>query len=327
MSRRTAPARSGSLAVLSAVLLGSASLLSAAAPAQKQVIGVSIPSADHGWTGGVVYWANQAKKDLEAKYPGLTVIVKTAKDSAEQANQIQDLADVNKIGSLVILPQESAPLTRPVANLKKQGVFTVVVDRALSDAAAQDAYVAGDNPGLGRVSGEYVGKTLAGKGNIVVLRGIATVIDNQRVDAFEQALKSKYPGVKILDKQYANWNRDDGFKVMQDYLTRYPKIDAVWAQDDDIAAGVLKAIAQAGRSDIRFVLGGAGMKEMIKKVQDGDKLITADVTYPPKMVYEAISLLAKARMTNTAMPKTTIIPSVLVTKQNAKQYYFPDSPF
>ncbi len=305
----------------------SAALGAGGALAQKQIIGVSIPSADHGWTAGVVYWANQAKKDLEAKYPGLTVIVKTAKDANEQANQIQDLASINKINALVILPQESAPLTRPVANLKKQGVFTVVVDRALTDATAQDAYVAGDNPGLGKVSGEYVGKTLGGKGNVVVLRGIATVIDNQRVDGFEGVLKSKYPNVKILDKQYANWNRDDGFKVMQDYLTRFPKIDAVWAQDDDIAVGVLKAIQQAGRTDIKFVLGGAGMKEMIKKVQDGDKLITADVTYPPKMVYEAVSLLAKARMTNTAMPKNTIIPSTLVTKQNAKQFYFPDSPF
>ncbi|MDV6376059.1 ABC transporter substrate-binding protein [Deinococcus arenicola] len=310
------------LAVLSISLLASAALAQT-----KQVLGVSIPSADHGWTGGVVYWANQTKTELEKMYPGLTVIVKTAKDANEQANQIQDMYTVNKIGALVILPQESAPLTRPVSNLKNKGVFTVVVDRALTDPKAQDAYVAGDNPGLGRVSGEYVGKTLGGKGNVVVLRGIATVIDNQRVDAFDKVMKDKYPGVKILDRQYANWNRDDGFKVMQDYLTRFPKIDAVWAQDDDIAVGVLKAIEQAGRKDIKFVLGGAGMKEMIKKVQDGDPLITADVTYPPNMIRDAMLLTAKSRMTGAAMPKTTIIPSTLVTKDNAAKFYFPKSPF
>ncbi|MFC4453832.1 ABC transporter substrate-binding protein [Deinococcus sonorensis] len=309
------------------VVLSFALLASAALAQTKQVIGVSIPSADHGWTAGIVYWANQTKAELEKMYPGLSVIVKTAKDSNEQANQIQDLYTVNKINALVILPQESAPLTKPVADLKKQGVFTLVVDRALTDPTAQSAYVAGDNPGLGRVSGEYVGKTLGGKGNVVVLRGIATVIDNQRVDAFENVIKTKYPNVKILDKQYANWNRDDGFRVMQDYLTRFPKIDAVWAQDDDIAVGVLKAIQQAGRTDIKFVLGGAGMKDMVKKVMDGDKLITADVTYPPTMIRDAMRLLAKARMTNTAMAKSTIIPSVLVTKANAAEYYFPKSPF
>ena len=309
-------------ALLSLTLLASAALAQT-----KQVMGVSIPSADHGWTAGIVYWANQTKAELEKQYPGLSVIVKTAKDANEQANQIQDLSAVNKINALVILPQESAPLTRPVGNLQKKGVFTVVVNRALTDPTAQNAYVAGDNPGLGKVSGEYVGKTLGGKGNVVVLRGIATVIDNQRVEGFESVLKAKYPDIKILDKQYANWNRDDGFKVMQDYLTRFPKIDAVWAQDDDIAVGVLKAIQQAGRSDIKFVLGGAGMKEMIKKVQDGDPLITADVTYPPTMIRDAMRLTAKSIMTKTAMPKSTIIPSTLVTKSNAAKFYYPDSPF
>ena len=81
----------------------------------------------------------------------------------------------------------------------------------------------------------------------------------------------------MIDKQYANWNRDDAFKVMQDYLAKHPKIDAVWASDDDMALGVMEAIRQAKREDIKFVLGGAGMKDMIKKVMDGDKMIPADV--------------------------------------------------
>jgi ribose transport system substrate-binding protein len=306
--------------------VAAASVLALAQGMQKPVIGVAIPSADHGWTGGVVYFANVTKTDIEKKYPGTTVIVKTAKDAAEQANQIQDLYTVNKIDTLVILPYESAPLTAPVKNLHDKGVFVTVVDRGLTDTSVQDAYVAGDNPGMGRISGEYVGKKLK-SGDIVVLRGIATVIDNERVDAFEQIIKTKYPKINILDKKYANWNRDDGFKVMQDFLTRFKKIDAVWAQDDDIAVGVLKAIDQAKRSDIQFVLGGAGSKEFIKKVMDGDKLITADVTYSPSMIRDAMNLTAKARVTGSKMPERTIIPSVLVTKANAKKYYFPDSPF
>jgi ribose transport system substrate-binding protein len=294
---------------------------------KKPIIGVAIPSADHGWTGGVVYFANKTKADIEKMYPGTTVIVKTAKDAAEQANQVQDLFTVNKIDTLVILPYESAPLTTPIKNIHDKGVFVTVVDRGLTDESAQDAYVAGDNPGMGKVSAEYMGKKMNGVGNIVVLRGIATVIDNQRVDAFEAVMKSKYPKIKILDKKYANWNRDDGFKVMQDFLTRFKKIDAVWAQDDDIAVGVLKAMDQAKRKDIKFVLGGAGSKEFIKKVMDGDPLITADVTYSPSMIRDAMNLTAKARVTGSKMPARTIIPSVLVTKANAKEYYFPDSPF
>jgi len=101
----------------------------------------------------------------------------------------------------------------------------------------------------------------------------------------------------------------------------------VWASDDDMAVGVQKAIAQAKRSDIKLVLGGAGSKEYIKKVKDGDKIVTADVTYSPSMIADAMNLTADARATGKEMPATTIIPSVLITKDNAAKYYHPDSPF
>jgi ribose transport system substrate-binding protein len=292
----------------------------------KMVMGVSVPAATHGWTGGVVYWANRAKAELEKEYPGTRVIVKTAGSATEQANQVQDLQTVNKIDTLVILPFESAPLTKPVAQVKGKGVFVTVVDRGLTDPGAQSAYVAGDNPGFGRVAGEYMARTMGGKGNLVILRGIPTVIDNQRVDAFNEAIKA-HPDMKVLDAKHGNWNRDDAFKVMQDYLTRFKQIDAVWASDDDMAVGVQKAIAQAKRTDVKLIVGGAGSKEYVKKVMDGDPVVSADVTYAPNMISDAMKATAQARVKGTEMPATTIIPSVLVTKENAAKYYFPDSPF
>ena len=296
------------------------------AQADKVVMGVSIPAATHGWAGGVVYWANRTQAELEKKYPGIKVMVKTAGSAAEQANQIQDLQTVSKINTLVILPFESAPLTQPVAQIKGKGVFVTVVDRGLTDTSAQDAYVAGDNPGFGKVAGEYMVKALGGKGNVVILRGIPTVIDNQRVDAFNEVMKAN-PGMKVLDAKHGNWNRDDAFKVMQDYLTRFKEIDGVWASDDDMAIGVQKAIEQAKRSDVKLVLGGAGAKGYIKKVMDGDPIVTADVTYAPSMIADAMKLTAEARVNGTPMPASTIIPSILITKDNADKYYFPDSPF
>ncbi|MBR7552425.1 substrate-binding domain-containing protein, partial [Mycobacterium tuberculosis] len=76
----------------------------------------------------------------------------------------------------------------------------------------QDLYVAGNNPQLGVNSANYMVKKLGGKGNIVVLRGIPTVIDTQRFDAFMDIVKKT--DIKVLDSKFANWNRDDGFKVM-----------------------------------------------------------------------------------------------------------------
>src|ERR1700741_1370198 len=235
---------------------------------EKVTLGVAIPTADHGFTGGIVWWANKAKADLEKAHPDLKVIVKTPANAPEQANQLQDLVTVNKINPLVIFPHESASLTQPVAQVKKKGVYVTVVDRGLTDTSAQDAYVAGDNTAFGTIPAEYLAKQLGGKGDIVALRGIATTLDNERMDAFNSVMKN-HPDIKLLDAKYGNWNREEAFKVRQDCLTRFKQIDAVWAADDDMAVGVLKAINQAKRSDIKIVFGGAGAKGMVKTLMDG----------------------------------------------------------
>jgi ribose transport system substrate-binding protein len=296
--------------------------------AQDKVnLGVSIPAATHGFTAGIVWWANEAKKELENQHENLKITIKTAANAGEQANQLQDLVTANRINALVVFPFESGALTRPVAQVKNKGVYVTVVDRGLTDTSAQDAYVAGDNTAFGRVPAEYLAKALNGKGNIVALRGIPTTLDNERMNAFNDVLKN-YPDIKLLDAQYGNWIRDDAFKVMQDYLTRFKQIDAVWAADDDMAVGVLKAIEQAKRDDIKIVFGGAGAKGMVKTLIDGtDPRIQANVSYSPKFIYDAIKLTAEARLKGEALPATTIIPSVLITKDNAKDFYFPNSPF
>jgi ribose transport system substrate-binding protein len=290
-------------------------------------LGVSIPTATHGFTGGIVWWANQAKKDLEKAHPDLKITVKTASGAPEQANQLQDLVTVTKINALVIFPFESAALTQPVAQVKKKGVYVTVVDRGLTDPSFQDAYVAGDNTAFGKIPAEYIAKKYNGKATIVAMRGIATTLDNERWAAFTGVLKD-YPDIKILDAKYANWNRDDAFKVMQDYLTRFKNIDVVWAADDDMAFGALRAIDQAKRTDIKELFGGAGAKGMVKTIiDDSNPLIHADVSYSPKFIYDAIKMTAEARLKGDTLPPTYVIPSVLITKDNAKEFYFPDSPF
>ncbi|HEY9345128.1 MAG TPA: ABC transporter substrate-binding protein [Inquilinus sp.] len=306
--------------------LAAVALLAAFGAAQAQeskTIAVSIPAADHGWTGGVVYHAQEQAKALEARYPGLKVIVKTSPDGASQANALEDLT-TQGIDALVALPHNSDELTDPIRQVKSKGVFVTVVDRALSDQSIQDLYVAGNNPELGRVAGKYIKDTL-GTGDVVVIRGLPIVIDEERIKGFDEAIAGS--GIKVLDKQFGNWSRDDAFKVMQDYLAKYPKIDAVWCQDDDMAVGVLEAIQQANRTDIKFVVGGAGMKDMVKKVMDGDKMIPVDVLYPPAMVAVAMDLTAANLYDHVPVRGRYILDATLVTKDNAKEFYYPDSPF
>ncbi|MDI9422498.1 MAG: substrate-binding domain-containing protein [Bacillota bacterium] len=297
----------------------------AALAQDKVVIGVSIPAATHGWTGGINYWAKVTQERLKETYPNLEIILVTAGSAAEQANTLEDLYAIHNIDALVILPFESDPLTDPVEMLKMQGVFITVVDRGLTKEGVADIYVAGDNHALGRVSGEYMVEALGGKGDIVVLRGIPTVIDNYRFDSFMEVVEGT--DINVLDWQYANWNRDDGFQVMQDFLARFAKIDAVWAQDDDVALGVIEAVKQAGREEELFIVGGAGMKEMIARVMEADRLIPVDVLYPPAMIATGMEVTALRFVSNASVLGEYILDATLVTPENAHLYYFPDSPF
>nr|WP_244313719.1 ABC transporter substrate-binding protein [Stappia sediminis] len=296
-----------------------------AAAQDKATIGVSIPAATHGWAGGMNYHAQAAVNRLEEVYPQLDFVLATASDPGKQVSDIEDMMATRNIDALVVLPFESDPLTGPVKRVAEAGKWVTVVDRGLSEEGIEDLYVAGDNPGFGRVAGEYFRQRMPDGGKIVVLRGIPTTIDNERVEAFQKALEGS--GIEILGMEHGNWNRDDAFTVMQDFLSKYPEINAVWASDDDMAVGVLEAINQAGRTDEMWVLGGAGMKEMIKRVMDGDKMIPVNVTYPPAMIASAIEMTALKFVSNAPVSGRFIIGSVLITPENAESYYFPDSPF
>ncbi|NRG17528.1 ABC transporter substrate-binding protein [Rhizobiales bacterium] len=308
------------LAVVTALALPAS-----AAAQETSVIGVSIPAATHGWAGGMNYHAQEAVNRLEEAYPQLDFVLATASDPGKQVSDIEDMMATRDIDALVVLPFESDPLTGPVKRVAEAGKWVTVVDRGLSEDGIEDLYVAGDNPGFGRVAGEYFRQQLPDGGKIVVLRGIPTTIDNERVEAFQAALEGS--GIEILGMEHGNWNRDDAFTVMQDFLSKYPEIDAVWASDDDMAVGVLEAINQADRAEEMWVLGGAGMKEMIKRVMDGDRMIPVNVTYPPAMIASAIEMTALKFVSNAPVSGRFIIGSVLITPENAESYYFPDSPF
>ena len=297
----------------------------AMAQGKKAVIGVSIPSATHGFMGGLNWHAQETIKRLKATYPNLDFVLATAGAVAKQVNDIEDMMATRNIDALVVLPFESEPLTSPVKAVKDAGKWVTVVDRGLAQAGIEDLYVAGDNTAFGRVAGEYFKANLKPGAKVVVLRGIPTTLDNERVDAFKAAVDGS--GIEILDMQHGNWNRDKAFSVMQDYLSKHKQIDAVWAADDDMAIGVLEAIAQAGRQKEMWVVGGAGMKEIVKRIMDKDPQLPVDVTYPPALISTALEITALRFVSNTPVYGRFIIGSTLITPDNAAQYYFPDSPF
>ncbi|MGI5868942.1 MAG: substrate-binding domain-containing protein [Kiritimatiellia bacterium] len=292
------------------------------APAYK--IGISIPSADHGWTGGVVYHANAVKSEIEAAHPDVKVLVSTAATSGEQVDRVENLL-VQGIDALVILPSEPAPLTPICEKAARQGVKLVVVDRNLANPI-QDLLVAGDNPGFGRVGAEVIAKELGGQGAIVVMEGIPCDVNSQRVDAFK-AVVAQHPGLAILESGASDWSTEKGLKLMENFLQKHPTIDAVWTGDDDVSVGALKAYEESRRTDVKILVGGGGSKAIVKRILDNDPLVKATVTYPPAMIAvgarEAVKIVKGAPVENPRI----VVPAEIVTPENAADFYFPESAY
>lgn len=314
------------------------------AAGEPLVIGVSIPSADHGWTGGVGWWAEQAI----ARHGDVEWHLVRANSADQQFSQIKTLMGQHTLDALVVLAHESQQVTPIAEEAQRNGIYVVSVDRGFSKPV-HDLYVAGDNAAFGRKSAEYMVEKLGGQGRIVILEGIPGAgINKIRVDAAMEVF-DRHDGIEVLDSQPADWQREKAHKVMEAFLVKHPEIDAVWASDDDMALGAEQAIREAGREGDIWILGGAGMKDIVKKVMEGDPLYPADITYPPAMIAAAIHLAVyhlkdgqgvdlrelipahlgfdHALVANGEVPEEIQLDVRLITPENAADFYFPESVF
>jgi ribose transport system substrate-binding protein len=312
-----------------AVLGGFATAQSSQAT-KKLVIGVTMPTADHGWTGGANWWAKKAIDDWQKKDANVKFLFRTASDVTKQAADIEDLV-VQGVNGLVVFPIDSS-ITPVVEKAYNKGIYVVVLDRGITKPA-YDVYLSNDDEAYARQAMEWICKDLNYKGNVVLIEGIPSVISDLRTKTAKD-VAAKYPGIKVLDSQPGMWNKEKALAVMENYLQKYSSIDAVYTADDDMLEGALQAYKESGRKDIKIMFGGAASKAMVKKIMDGDALVRADATYPPDVVATAVSLSViglRGRVFEgfyqKKLPIRIILNSELITKDNAKSYYQPDSVF
>lgn len=296
-------------------------------PNSKKIkIGVCIPAATHGWAGGVVWNAEKSKKKLEEANKDVEVLIASGENSSDQVDRIENMLAQN-VKALVVMSQEPGPLTAVCERAKKQGVFLVIVSNPL-DKKVEDVFVNGDNKSFGKAAAEAVGKLLKGKGSIVVMEGTQCPINTDRAGTFKKVIREKFPHIRILDSQPAHWNTEKGLLLMETFLQKFPKIDAVWAGDDDVLTGALKAYKESKRKDVQFFVGGGGAKGTVKMIMENDPLVKATVTYSPAMISTGIEEALQGVRMGGKLPggrKEIIIPSLIILKENAEKYYFPDS--
>lgn len=290
-------------------------------------IGISLPTATHGYMGRVNWWVQKAVEDWKVKSPNLEFLVLTADNVTKQAADIEDLL-IKEIDAIVVFPFD-ASVTSVIEKVYKEGIYTVVLDRGTTKPV-YDVYISNDDEGYTREGTEWIAKELDYKGKMVIIEGIPCPINTIRIDTIK-ATAAKYPGMEILDSQPGMWNQEKSLAVMENYLQKYPQIDAVYTADDDMMKGALQAYKESGRSDIKVWLGGGASKAMLQKIMDGDELVKANVTYPPDCIATAIGLAVLGYNNQVfegfyqkKLPLRIILSAELITAENAADYYNPD---
>ncbi|HDP78787.1 MAG TPA: D-ribose ABC transporter substrate-binding protein [Mesotoga infera] len=204
---------------------------------------------------------------------GIEVIVADGRDNpAKQLSDIEDFVQ-QKLNLIIINPTDSDAIVTAVEEANKAGIPVITVDRG-ANGGKVIAHIASDNVAGGMMAGEYVAMLLNGKGNVVELEGIVgTSAARDRGQGFGAAI-SKYPGIKIVAKQVANFNRAEGLVVIENILQANPNIDAVFAHNDEMALGAIEAIKAAGLLDKIKVVGFDAIDDAVAAVNAGEMAAT-----------------------------------------------------
>jgi len=208
-----------------------------------------------------------------AKSLGVELIVVDAQDNpAKQLNDIEDLIQ-RRVDLIIINPTDSDAIVSAVESANEAGIPVITVDRAANGGKVV-CHIASDNVAGGRMAAQYVAKLLNGKGKVVELVGIpGTSAARDRGKGFEEEL-AKYPGLVLVAKQTANFNRAEGLTVMENILEAHPDIDAVFAQNDEMALGAIEAIKAAGKLDKIVVVGFDAIPDAVEAVKKGEMAAT-----------------------------------------------------
>ncbi|MDT5339950.1 MAG: ribose transport system substrate-binding protein [Mycobacterium sp.] len=194
-------------------------------------------------------------------------------DVSTQASQVDSLINQG-VDGIIIVPIQADSLGPQVQTAKSKGIPLVAVNAALNnkDVAGN---VQPDDVAAGAQEMQMMADHLGGKGNIVILQGpLGQSGEIDRTKGIEQVL-AKYPDIKVLAKDTANWKRDEAVNKVKNWISGFgPQINAVVSENDDMGLGALQALKEAGRTDVPIV-GIDGIEDGLNAVKSGEFIGTS----------------------------------------------------
>lgn len=252
----------------------------------------------------------------EADARGLKINITDAQnDPTQQINQMETFTSQN-VKAAIINPVDSDAAVPAVGVANRAHVPVISIDRGVNGGDVGST-IASDNVAGGRLAAKTLAESLGGKGEVAFLEGQpGTSAARERGQGFEEGIK-KYPGIRVVARQPADFDRTKGMDVMSNMLQAHRGIDGVFAANDEMALGASKALGGSSGKDVK-VVAFDGTPDGIAAVRGGT--LTATVAQQPKLLgKQAVDQALKAAR-GAKLPKTVKVPVVLVTADNAAQF-------
>jgi len=247
--------------------------LSAATQAAEQSMALVVSTLNNPFFVTLKDGAEAKAKELGYQM----VVLDSQNDPSKELANVEDLA-VRKVSAILVNPTDSAAVGNAIMLANKAGIPVLTLDRG-ANAGEVKAHIASDNIAGGKMAGDFIASKLGKNIDVIQLEGIAgTSAAGDRGEGFAQAVKAN--GFKVLASQPADFDRTKGLNVMENLLAAHPDVKAVFAQNDEMALGALRATQAAGKQVL--IVGFDGTDDGKAAVKSGK--LGATVAQQPALI-------------------------------------------
>lgn len=189
-------------------------------------------------------------------------------DVATQATQVESLIN-QKVDAIIIVPVQADSLGPQLQAAKDAKIPVLAVNTTLKNEALITSAVLPDDVAAGAQEMQMMADKLGGKGNIVIIQGpLGSSPELDRTKGIESVL-AKYPNIKVLAKDTANWARDEAVNKVKNWISSFgPQINGIVSENDDMGLGAVQALKEAS---VKVpVVGIDGIQDGLAAVKSGD---------------------------------------------------------
>lgn len=246
--------------------------------------------------------------EIEAAKLGYKLIVLDSQnDPSKELANVEDLT-VRGVKAILINPTDSDAVSNAIRIANRSDIPVLTLDRGASRGDVV-SHIASDNVAGGAMAGKYIADKLGANVKVLQLEGIAgTSAARERGQGFMQAVDSSK--MNLLASQPADFDRAKGLDVMENLLAANPNVEAVFAQNDEMALGALRAIKASGK-DV-MIVGFDGTDDGIAAVKRG--LLAATVAQQPGLIGSLGVATADKILKQETVAKNIAVPLKIIAK-------------